>query len=286
MLNTQMEANTGESFWQPNTIVTTESLHPYGNNPEDTLWSEPCLETTINTYPAPPSSFFACNLFGVGPNFAYAAQQTLVQKSINPSWGIGHNITETGFSGASGDDRHKARFVIRQFLGYQAAGVTPVQFYRLYDNSPDNFSFVSPGAGPDGTHSPLPAYTAIAGLMSDLANIKLAPYPVQNLPSIVSYSGTYPLDTVSFAGSRTGDSANSILFAVWQRSYTSGTWATLASPPPASVTVQIPTLVSVVAVLNLDTRTAVSYTTSGQQITFAVSDDPVEVLVEPTSGIQ
>ncbi len=24
-----------------------------------------------------------------------------------------------------GDDMHKARFVMRQFLGYQAAGVTP-----------------------------------------------------------------------------------------------------------------------------------------------------------------
>jgi hypothetical protein len=285
MLNVQMEANTGVSFWQPNTILTTESFHPYGNNPEDILWSEPCLEGTIHSYPQAANSFSPCNLFGVGPNMAYAAQETLVQESINPTWGIGHNITETGFEGASGDDLHKARFVMRQFLGFQAAGVTPIQFYRLFDSSPGDFSFVNPMANADGTHDALSAYTALAGLMSDLAKMKLSPYPTRNLPSILAYSGTYPLDTVSLVGSRPGDSANSILFAVWQRSFTKGIWATLASPAPTPVTVEIPAQASVVTVLNLDTRAPVSYTASGQQITFTVSDDPVEVLVEPT-GVQ
>ncbi len=287
VLDPQMLANTGVSYWQPNTIVTTESFHPYGNNPEDGLWSEPCLRTTINPYPTAASSFASCNLFGVGPSFAYAAQQTLVQESINPTWGIGHNITETGFAGASGDDAHKARFIMRQFLGYQAAGVTPIQFYRLFDTSPLNVGFVDPTASADGTHSPLPAYTAIAGLMSDLATIKLGPYPAQSLPTVLpSYTGTYPLDTVSLVGSRPGDTANSVLFAVWQRSFTSGTWATLASPAPAPVTIQIPAPLSVVAVRNLDTRAAVPFTASGQQITVNVSDDPIEVLLEPTAGVQ
>ncbi len=285
MLNAQMKANTGVSFAQPNTILTTESFHPYGNNPEQGLWSEPCLAASIRQYPALPSAFQPCNLFGnAGGNAALAVQDSLLQQSVNAAWGIGHNITETGFSSATGDDLHKARFIMRQFLGYQAAGVTPVQFYRLYDASADNFSFVNPTANTDGTHRPLPAYTAIAGLMADLAKIKSSPvtaYSAQTLPSIVSYSGTYPLDTVSMVGSRSGDRANSILFAIWQRSFTSGVWGTLTSPAPAPVTVNIPTGVNVVAVVNLDTRAAVSYTTSGQQITFNVSDDPVEVLVEP-----
>jgi hypothetical protein len=284
MLNAQMPANTGVTFLQPNHLVTTESFHPYGNSPEDSLWSLPCLQATINLYPAAANNFASCNLFGVGPNFAYAAQQTLVQESINTTWGIGHNITETGFSGATGDDLHKARFIMRQFLGYQAAGVTPVQFYRLYDTSADNFSFVNPTANADGTHTPLPAYTAIAGLMSDLAKIKLSPvasYAAGNLPTIVSYRGTYPLDTVAMAGARAGDKANSILFTVWQRSNTKGTWATLASPAPGSVTIQISSGLNVVAVVNLDTRAAVPYTASGQQITLQVSDDPIEVLLEP-----
>ena len=222
----------------------------------------------------------------MGPNFSYAAQETLIQKSINPAWGIGHNITETGFEGAMGDDMHKARFVMRQFLGYQAAGVTPIEFYRLYDTSTENFSFVNPTANPDGTHSPLPAYTAVAGLMTDLAKIKQAPvtsYSTSNLPAIVSYRGTYPLDTVSLVGARGGDTANSVLFAIWQRSNTGGTWATLSSPAAAPVTITIPSGLAVVAVVNLDTRATVLYTTSGQQLTLSVSDDPVEVLLEPTN---
>jgi hypothetical protein len=205
-----------------------------------------------------------------------------MQQNINSTWGIGHNITETGFPGSLGDDLHKARFIIRQFLGYQAAGVTPIQFYRLYDTSTDNFSFVNPTVNADGTHSPLLAYTALAGLMSDLASIKLNPYPTWNLPAILSYGGTYPLDTVSLVGPREGDSTNSIVFALWQRSFTSGRWATLASPIPTPVTVQIPALLSVVAVLNLDTRTPVAYTAFGQNITFTVSDDPIELRLEPT----
>ncbi len=286
MLNVQMEENTGLAFWQPNTLVTTESLHPYGNNPEDMLWSEPCLRATINPYPMAANSFSACNLSGVGPNFAYAAQQTLIQESINPSWGIGHNITETGFEGASGDDLHKARFVMRQFLGYQAAEVTPIQFYRLFDTSPQDFSFVAQAANADGTHSPLPAYVALAGLMSDLKEIELSPYSEQNLPTIAAYSGTYPLDTVSFVGSRSGDSANSILFALWQRSHTTGSWATLVSPAPAPVTVQLPPQVIVLAVLNLDTRAPVTYSKAGGQISLTVSDDPVEVLLGPATGYE
>jgi Chitobiase/beta-hexosaminidase C-terminal domain len=286
MLNPQMLANTGVLYHQPNSIVTTESFHPYGNNPEDTLWNEPCLEASILALLAAPANFASCNLAGIGPNFAYAAQLSLLEKAINPSWGIGHNITETGFPGSLGDDMHKARFVMRQFLGYQAAGVTPIEFYRLYDTSTDDFSFVNPTANPDGTHSPLPAYTALAGLMTDLAKIKQAPvtsYSASNLPAIAGYSGTYPLDTVSLVGARAGDTANSVLFAIWQRSNTGGTWATLSSPVAAPVTITIPSGLAVAAVVNADTRATVAYTTSGQQVTLSVSDDPVEVLLEPAN---
>ncbi len=272
-----MPSNTGVAFKQPNNAVTTESFHPYGNNPEDELWSAPCLAATINPYPAAPKGFSACNLGDKNANIALAVQNSLVQQSRNSSWGIGHNITETGIATATVDQAHQARFIMRQFLGYQAAGVTPVQFYRLYDDSGGGFGFVDPS-----THAPLPSLVAIAGLMSDLAAISNAAVGSGSLPSIVSYSGTYPLDTVSMVGTRSGDTVNSVLFAVWQRSNTTtGVWGALASPAPAPVVVQIPANVNVVGVINLDTRDAVSYTTSGQQITFNVGDDPVEVLIEP-----
>ena len=287
MLNAQMLANTGVAFQQPNSLLTTESFHPYGNTPEDQLWSANCLAGTIRLLPILPTAFQPCNLFGnAGGNSAQAVQYSLMQQSRNAAWGIGHNITETGFSGALGDDLHKARFVMRQFLGYQAAGVSPIQFYRLYDTSADNFSFVNPTANADGTHNPLPAYTAIAGLMSDLAKIKLSPvspYAAGSLPAIASYRGTYPLDTVAMAGARAGDKANSFLFTMWQRSNTTGKWATLPSPEPGVVTLQIPSGLGAVAVVNLDTRAAVPYTTAGQQITLQISDDPIEVLFEPNN---
>jgi hypothetical protein len=273
-----MPSNTGVPFTQPATVVTTESFHPYGNNPEDSLWNQVCLQATIKTFPGQPSPYSACNLVSTSTsNAAFAAQASLVQIGSHSSWGIAHNITETGFSSTTnGDPVHQARFIMRQFLGYQAAGVSPVEFYRLYDNSGQGFGFVDPV-----TRAPLPSYSAIAGLMSDLNPIRNAPIKPISQPSIVSYSGTYPLDTVSMAGTTSGASANSILFALWQRSYTSSTWGTLASPAPAPVTVQLPAGLHVVTVLNLDMRTPLSYTTSGQQISFAVSDDPIEVLAQP-----
>jgi hypothetical protein len=170
---------------------------------------------------------------------------------------------------------------MRQFLGFQAAGVTPIDFYRLYDTSSDDLSFTNPT-----TEAPLPAYTAIAGLMSDVATIGNAPVTqiaASNLSSVISYSGTYVLDTVHIVGSRSGASANSEIFALWQQSEVSntGNWANLAQPPAASVTIAIPAGSTVSAVTNTDTRQPVAYTTSGQHIIFAVSDDPIEVIVVP-----
>jgi hypothetical protein len=273
-----MPSNTGVPFTQPATVVATESFHPYGNNPEDNLWNPVCMEATINTFPTPPSSYFACNLVAASTsNTGFAAQASLIQSSQHASWGIAHSITETGLAITTNSDQaHQARFIMRQFLGFQAAGVSPIEFYRLYDNSGQGFGFVDPV-----THAPLAAYSAIAGLMSDLNAIRNSPVGPISQPSIVSYSGAYPLDTVSLIGSTSAATANSVLFALWQRSFTSKTWSTLASPPSAPVTVQIPAGLHVLTVLNLDTRALLPYTTSGQQISFAVADDPIEVLAGP-----
>jgi hypothetical protein len=277
-----MLANTGVSFSEPASPVASESFHPYGNNPEDQIWSEPCLQSTINNSSATPLYFSVCNLNNASSgNFLKAAQDSLIQKRINPNWGLAHNVTETGFSLTAGDSLHAARFVTRQFLGFQAAGVTPIEFYRLYDTSSAELTFTDPTS-----EAPLPPYTAIAGLMSDIAIIKNAPltsYSASTLSSVASYSGTYVLDTVHIVGSRTGDSANSEIFALWQQSETANTgiWANLAQPEGGTVTVTIPTGSVVSAVVNLDSRAAVTYTTSGQNITFSVSDDPIEVMVVP-----
>jgi hypothetical protein len=282
LLTPALLLNTGTSFVQPATNVQTESIHPYGNNPEDDIWSEACVKSSILPNPLKPLYFMHCNLdSNSSSNVVELEQLNLIAKVLNPKGGIAHSITETGFSLSGGDLAHEARFVMRQFLAYQAVGVTPVEFYRLYDTSPDDLTFTNVS-----TNAPLPAFTAISGLMADLATIKGAPVvsaTASNLPSIVSYGGFFPLDTVAIVGSRAGDNANSEVFAVWQRSHVSGSakWGSSSSPTAVPVTIAVPTGSTAVSVLNLDTRTPVAFTVSGQQITFSVSDDPVEVLVEP-----
>ncbi len=280
VFNARMLANTGVSFKQPATTVTIESFHPYGNTPEDEIWSEPCLKATINPYPQAPGLYHHCNLVSTsGSNILEAEQLSLIQKSRNSSWGIAHNITETGFQENLSDTVHLTRFTMRQFLGFEAAGITPIEFYRLYDTTVGQFGFTSPT-----TKQPLPVYIALEDLMSDVEQIKNAPVtkPV-SVVTIVSYNGTYLLDTVDIVGSRPGDKANSEVFALWQQSQASGTarWSALARPSTAPVTIAIPAGTSVASVTNMDTRQAVSYSTSGQQVTFGVSDDPIEVRILP-----
>jgi hypothetical protein len=277
VLDPGMIGNTGVAFAEPAIAVTSESFHPYGNNPEAALWSAPCLAAWPNI-----DNLFVCNLFGVaGGNFNLAEKESLIAQGKNPAWGIAHNITETGFGLAEGDSLHQARFIMRQLLGYQAVGVTPIDFYRLYDTSSEQAGFVN-----TSTLAPLPAYAAVAGFTADLAGIANAPvaaYSAATLSSVVTYQGTFPLDTLHLVGYRSGDAGNSEILALWQRSYVASgaQWGTLSQPQPAPVTIAIPTGSSVVKVLNLDTRQAVSYTASGQNVTFNVSDDPLEVLIQP-----
>ncbi len=275
VLDPQMQLNTGVAFAEPAVSVLSESFHPYGNSPEDALWIAPCWATTTGN-----NDFFNCNLFGLaGGNFSHAAQEDYFLKMSNPKYGVSHNMTETGFGLAGGDTAHQARFIMRQFLGYQAAGVTPISFYRLYDKSRDQMGFL------DSSRNPLPAYTAISGFMSDLAKVANPPvssYSNSTFPSIASYSGTFPLDSVHIVGSRAGHKSNSDILALWQRSYTSdgSRWAKMPQPGNGSVTVSMAKGWNVIQVMNLVTRSSVSYTTSNQKISFPVSDDPIEVIMQ------
>ena len=281
-----MFPNTGVAFDEPNTVVGSESFHPYGNNPEDQMWNEPCMKQALA---ANNPDYFICNTIPANnTNIVEIEYYNLVQQSKNAAYGIHHSITETGFGANLGDQAHAARFATRQFLGFEAANISFLEFYELYDSG-GIYSFFNPTQNADGSYTPLPNYTAMAGIISDLqpiANDPVAAYTTTTLSKVSSYSGTYPLDIVHLVGARDGDTANSELVAVWQRSYTpvSPLWGTLPSPPGVPVTVTIPAGMGVTAVKNLDTRVNVSYATSGQNITFTVSDDPIELLVVPASS--
>lgn len=275
-----MLQNSGVAYKDTNPNVTAESFHPYGNNPEDNMWSEPCLrQVTV-------SHWSDCNLnIFANPNFTAAEFYNVQQKKLNPAWGIQHTITETGAGAAYGDLPHIARFSLRQYLGFQAANVQVIQFFKLYDAS-GQLSFFATTPNTDGSYTPLPAYTALAGVISDLApihNAPVAPYTEAALSSVSSYSGTYPLDIVHMVGARSGDNANSDYITLWQQSVTQTNpgWGTLASPAPAPVALTVPTGMTVVSVVNLSTRAAVPFTFASQKVSFAVSDDPIGVMVQP-----
>ena len=119
---------------------------------------------------------------------------------------------------------HMARFATRQFLGYMADDISYIEFYRMYDPSQPGltgFSFITPS--PDRTtFTPLSNYTALAGIMADLAPIKAAPavaYSASSLPAVTSYKGTWNLDHLAIVGARAGDKANSVAYMLWQRSF-------------------------------------------------------------------
>lgn len=273
-------ANTGVPVRQPILNITTEALHPYGNNPEQAVWSRPRLLATISPPPIASKDFASANLFGSdGGNFALSDQWSLIQQSRGGrTWGTRRCITETGIQAAFADQVHRARHVIRQFLSYQAAGVTPIVFYRLHEADAGGFGFVDPA-----THAPLPMLAALAGLQANLGDMDGAPIGSPDswaLPAVLHYAGTFPITTVSVVGRRVGGVANSILYVVWQRSYADD-WVNAPPPTAVSVAVQIPAGMVVTQAVNVATRAAVSYVVTGRTVRLPVSDDPIGLLLDP-----
>ena len=300
-LGTLMMTDTGVAFKQPNSVITKESFHPYGITPEQSNWTTTCLQAAAAATSYPANNPYNCSLSGEhNSNFIEAAFLDAKAKLIDPAAGIGHSITETGaLPTKPGHQLDQARFIIRQYLAYQADGVTPIEFYKLYDATTltdPNFSFIE-RAGQSNFYTANPAYTTISGFMADInqiSNLPVAPYTTSDLASVVSYQGTFPLTSAHMVGSRSGAKGNSEMFAVWQRSVTPcdaklancgdiESFLEQASPAAGPATVQIPSGMSVTSVVNLTTRIPVSYTSSGAEISFMVADDPIGILIDPIS---
>ena len=301
LLGSNMRAYSGQSLLQPATTITTESFHPYGNEPEQAMWNPTCLQGTAAGSKYPYNNPFAngmnCYLPGEpsSANLMVAVQLDMAQKLVSPSFGIMHSITETGIAPLqAGLEIPQARFIMRQYLGFQAEGVTPIEFYKLYDGNADqSYSFVR-STDNKGSYTPRPSYTALAGLMADLEPVSNAPigdYSATTLASVTQYKGAFPLSTMHMVGTRSGARVNSEIFVLWQRTFVPcdvkgncGVWASQLSPAPASTTVRVPAGMSVTSVVNLTTRAAVSYSVAGRKVTFAVADDPIEVIVDPAGA--
>ncbi len=259
---------------QVQSSFTSESFHPYTNNPEDGAWDPVCL--------AKLSGWNQCILSGTDPtnNLRAAIQYNLANKA-KYGWGIEQNITETGL--ATSNQTAKARFIMRQFLMLQGLGIPRITLFKLADAGA-NYGLVDLN-----TQVPQPAYNAISGLMQDLntlAGPPVAAYIQSALPSVIGFTGYFPLTVIQIVGSTAStDTTNSVLFTCWQRSAYPATtpWAAQPSPGAVPMTVQLPSGMMALSAVNIDSRIPVPFTVSGSQITFSVADDPIELKVVPAT---
>ncbi len=292
LLGPRMKTYSGVTFNQNPALIASESLHPYGSNPEDDIWNEPCLQ-------ANPSAGQLCNTVPTSTsNFVLTEANNIINNTSQGKTGINHSITETGASTLYMPTDHQARFAMRQYLGYMAANVSYVEFYRMYDTTAPGqtgFGYITL-TNNNTSYTPQQNYTALAGFMGDIATFQAQPvsnYTSSSLPSVTSYKGTYNLDHLAIVGARKGDTSNSIAYVLWQRSYspimcqlnvTVACWGSLPQPPAADTTVSIPSGEQVSQVINLVTRAYVPYSQTGSSVVIPVSDDPIELMLVPSGN--
>ena len=259
--------------------VASESIHPYGNNPEDGAWIPGCIPAH-----ATPSSinqvFKDCSPLGVsqGSNNKWMAALYAAPENVG---GPDIGITETGFCRCNlpVSESVVTRYDLRQFLVFAGSGVHPILFYRLAGDPP--FAWLRPD------HSPFQVYTAFQNMMSDIATIAHPANPATppcTMPQVTSYSGTYPIAATTLVGAQEEAKVNSFLIYTWQRSYTSKNWSSLASPDYANLSMTIPKGLKVGTVKDVVTSQPVAYKVSGHTLSYLVADSPIEVLLTPTSA--
>ena len=258
--------------------VAWESFHPYGNTPEDHFWYPACLRKLVAN-PHSGNLFNDCSAVGsnTGSNEKFAVLSSMMPEAHG---GAHFNITETGLCrqcNAGTTEGQVARFTMRQFIGFEGLGVSPIMFYRLADRD-QNFGWID-----YETHSPLPVFTAMSALLADVSAMATGPGAACPLPAVSAYKGFYPLATVAFT-SACSPAATSVLFFTWQRSYPAdrkSPWVYLASPAAVPVELTLPAGMQVVAVKDAATTKPVAFTVNGARLTYAVADDPVEVSLRP-----
>ena len=225
-----MRMFTGEDLIEPPTVITRESMHPYGGshqNPEEVLMRPDCLRSAAR---ARGNIYKDCYLPGekAGANLMQALEYDLMAKQTDPKYGLGHSVTETNNPPPfPGYQMQQARSNLRQFLAYEGLGISPIEFFQLWDGGhrDPTYSFIDF----EGTSmKPLPSYTAFAGLMNDLHPISHPTHAsVVKGETISRYSGTYPLAVVQVDGSRERSQADSQVLMLWQLSAAPGFTASI-----------------------------------------------------------
>ena len=267
--------------------VPIESFHPYGFAPEDHFWYPECVVNLVNNSRAANLVSSQCSPLGANPgsNFKLAA---LFGKMPAAHGGPSHNITETGACRqcSPGTTEEKVtRFDMRQFIGFQGMGVSPIMFYRLADPNKNNYGWID-----YESHQGLPVFNAVKALMADVESINGSSSSASTCPAILvaSYTGYYPLATVSFVGNCAATGPGSgMMFFTWQRSYSTipstnsdNQWIDLPSPRAVPVKLTIPNGMRVVAVKNVVTTKPVAFNVKNNEVTYGVTDDPIGVFLQ------
>ena len=266
---------------------SSESDHPYGVNPEESLWKPACMQQYAQQYGlyGVALAMNDCDVSVSLMSSAFKGQAGLRALPANDGGSV-MAVTETGlqrsvYPGIT--ESQVALFNLRQFLGMTAVGVHPWISYRLTD-SPD-FQWCT---GKTET-SCLPIYKAFQGMIADIGSIANAPVtvePTTSLPSISTYTGSYPLSEVQILGATSSSARrNSVIEAVWQQTYTAdferGSWPSISSPAAAPVAIHIPSGTEVKWVKDWKTGLQVNYRLVNSVLTVMVQDDPVAILMEP-----
>jgi hypothetical protein len=196
--------------------IALESIHPYGNLPETSMWDQG--KPSGGSYTLLNPTVDATSNF---TNLARAEDLAAV--------GLGRIATETGVQ--ISDDYHQAVWLLRRTVVSWACSVLPVIF-ALAEGVGDTFNVVAPV-----TYAPRQSYAALARLMTLIGTLGGAGGSSANLPTLISYNGpTWPLMVVGVYGA-----SGSALF-LWQRTgYNSATtWTTWGAPATANVYLQMP----------------------------------------------
>lgn len=230
-----------------------QSLHPYGNNPEDALWTSnynhfPNTQTTDNWNPE--------------------------AKRIRGSVALEPTITESGSTTVN--DSVQTRFITRQYLVAVAGGVRKFFIYRLDGLSKNDFHLVN------ADNTVRTSFIRIKQMMSELKAIGRGPGALGTAPKVSNYNGTYPLVEIPVKGKQSNGVIVWHLY-VYQQSAHGNNWKGLASPSAASrCDVQAPANFRVVSARDVVTNADLGFTDlgGGKYRIQGVRDNPVRIKLQ------
>lgn len=245
----------------PGSNFTHDSIHPYGDNPEQQGWDY------YATNGGQWESLIPIDSGGNFPAIDYTDQTRAGQ-----SW-PGLMVTESGLSTAS--DVQQARWNARKLLSDWGMGA-PTIIFQLDGGSGDTVGYsVAPGSVARQSYTVNQRIMAVLGRLGS-TRLNAA------LPDVIGWpTDSCPLMAVRIKGDTPG---NSVLFT-WQRTWVNangGLWPTIASPPAQSASIYVPASITVAECFDVITGSVV--TPSGPTsnvLTVPVTDNPVAIRFSP-----